>query len=136
MTSRLSRRMHFECVHQYGCEAWSETQNHETFGACYTPHGHGHSYVLEVQVEGELDPETGMVLNLRDLDALLKEVLLNLQNKHLNFEVPEFKDKMPTTENIAQFIFKKLKSPISVFKTKLVQVRLYESEDLWVDVIA
>jgi 6-pyruvoyltetrahydropterin/6-carboxytetrahydropterin synthase len=133
--TQLARRRGFQCTHRYEVQAWDATKNRANFGACFSPTGHGHNYELEAYFEGPLDPETGMILNLADVDLLLAEVLAPLDGKHLNFEVPEFKDRVPTTEAIAGYIFSGLERAVSKFAgVKLSRVRLYEYDDLWVDV--
>jgi 6-pyruvoyltetrahydropterin/6-carboxytetrahydropterin synthase len=132
-TVTLARRVHFSSAHRYFHPSYSEQQNKEVFGLCYTPYGHGHNYILEAYISGEIDPTSGMVINLRDVDRILKLVLEPLDHHHLNFDVPEFKTVVPTTENIAKYCFEKIEKEISSFSAKLEKVRLYEGEDLWVD---
>lgn len=108
-------------------------KNAEEFGACFTPHGHGHNYILDAYVEGPVDSVTGMVINLRDLDEILKSAVQPLDNHHLNYEVPEFKTTVPTTENIAAYLYGKVKPALSKFSVQLKGVRLFENENLWVD---
>lgn len=130
----LVRAVGFECLHRYENPNWSPEKNREEFGACYTPHGHGHSYKMEAYVSGPIDPETGMVINLKDLDLALKPVVESVAGKHLNFEVPEFAERIPTTEMLAEFLFKKLHQQLSSLTVQLKRIRLYENDDLWVDV--
>ncbi len=132
--TRLARRRSFQCMHRYAVAAWGEEKNQHEFGACFTPTGHGHNYCLEAYFEGPVDRESGMIVNLTKVDALLQRVLALVEGKHLNFEVEAFKDKVPTTETLAQFIAQGLKSEIDFAHVRLVKVRLYEYEDLWVDV--
>lgn len=131
--TRLARRKAFRCLHRYAVADWSEARNRATFGACFTPNGHGHDYEMDVYFEGPVDPVTGMVLNLIDVDRILDEVVAPLKDKHLNFDVPHFRERVPTTENIAAWLAEavivRLPAP-----TKLVKLRLYENADLWVDV--
>lgn len=129
----LCRRTYFQCVHKYQNPLFSDAENIAEFGACFTPNGHGHNYTLDAYVEGPVQPTTGMVINLRDLDLALREVVSRLNQKHLNFEVPEFKETVPTTENIAAFIFSNLKKSLQNYSVNLNRIRLYEKEDLWVD---
>jgi 6-pyruvoyltetrahydropterin/6-carboxytetrahydropterin synthase len=131
--SVLCRRTYFQCVHKYVSPLLSEKENLSEFGACYTPHGHGHNYTLDAYVEGQVDSVTGMVINLRDLDLALREAVQILDHKHLNFEVAAFKECIPTTENIAAFLYSSLKKTLQNYPVTLNRIRLYESEDLWVD---
>lgn len=134
--TRLARRRSFQCLHRYEVKDWSETQNLQEFGACFTPHGHGHNYEIEAYFEGAIDKTTGMILNLMDVDHLLERVIGPLEGKHLNFEIVEFNDRVPTTEMLAEYLSIKLLATMkSTHKTlRLVKIRLYESENLWVDV--
>ncbi len=133
--ARLARRAHFSCGHRYYQPALSEEANREIFGSCYSEHGHGHNYILEAYLEGPIDPLTGMVINLMDVDAILKVVTGELDHRHLNFDVPAFKDEVPTTENVAKFCFRRIQEELEkgASPAKLTSVRLYENEDLWVD---
>lgn len=130
----LVRRRGFQCLHKYVVPEWTDAANASAFGACFTPHGHGHDYELEVYLEGEVDPVTGMILNLADVDRVLKEVLAVFDGKHLNLEVPGLEGQVPTTERLAHFLFSRLKDRFA--PARLVKVRLYEYEDLWVDLWA
>ncbi len=104
------------------------------FGPCFTPKGHGHNYGLDVYLEGDPDPATGMILNLVEIDRLLAEILEPISGKHLNFEVLEFKETVPTTENLALFLLAAWQKKAQDLPAKLVQLRLYENDDLWVDI--
>lgn len=130
--TQLSRKIHFSAGHRYFTSKLSEEENKEIFGACYTPYGHGHNYTLEVTLEGQIDPITGMVINLVDVDQALKEVVGPLDHKHLNFDIPEFKETVPTTENVAKYCFDKL-TPLFNNNVKVIRTRVYEASDLWAD---
>lgn len=135
--SRLARRKSFQCLHKYEVKDWTPEENARTFGACFTPNGHGHNYELEAYFEGPLDPITGMIMNLIDVDRLLAETLAPINGKHLNFEVAKFRDQVPTTENLAAYLFERLKVRLTasgVRDVSVARLRLYESENLWVDV--
>lgn len=136
MITRLARRRGFTCTHRYKIDNWTENENRQIFGACFTPHGHGHNYELEVHLEGPVNEQTGMVINLVDVDKGLEEAILPVNGKHLNFEVPEFKNKVPTTELLAGFLFERCQRLFRANGVKLVKLRLYEYDDLWVDVWA
>ena len=133
-TTRLARRKAFQCMHRYALEQWTDQHNREVFGACFTPHGHGHNYEIEAYFEGPVDPLTGMIVNLADVDQWLSEVVQPLNAKHLNFELPEFQKKVPTTENLALYLQDKLNAKLASSQVTLFKLRLYESDDLWVDV--
>jgi 6-pyruvoyltetrahydropterin/6-carboxytetrahydropterin synthase len=119
-------------MHRYENPAWDEQKNREIFGACFTPHGHGHTYKLEVCVSGPVAPETGMVINLKELDESIKAVVAKVSGKHLNFEVDEFKNKIPTTENLLLYLFGHMKEKLGS-RVRLEKMRLYENENLWAD---
>lgn len=128
----LTRRAEFSASHYYHNPKFSEEENRRVFGKCSNPHGHGHNYTLEVTVKGEVDPATGMVLNLKDLKKLLEtEVLEAMDHKFLNAEVPAFAAAIPTTENIAIEIWNRLAPKLA--SGKLHHVRLYETQDLYAD---
>lgn len=130
---RVTRKVEFCASHYYHNPQWSEEENRRVFGKCANRHGHGHNYVLEVTVEGEPDPQTGMVLDLKELKELLqREVVERMDHRHLNHEVPELAGKIPTTENIATVVWDLLSPRIR--RGRLERVRLYETPELFVDV--
>lgn len=131
---RLARRIHFSCGHRYFSPQLSEDENRKTFGACYTEFGHGHNYTLEAFVEGPIDPVTGMIVNLSEVDAILKKITDPLDHHHLNYDVPAFRDTVPTTENIARYLYHEMEQSLARDQSlRLHKVRLYEYDDLWVD---
>jgi len=133
-TVTLSRKVQFQCLHKYELKNFSEQQNQETFGACYTEYGHGHTYSLVGYFNGPIDAETGMIINLKDVDDLLKSAVQPLAGKHLNFEVSEFKEAVPTTENVLLWLAKDLQKKVKSFPSvTLSRLRLYETDNLWVD---
>jgi 6-pyruvoyltetrahydropterin/6-carboxytetrahydropterin synthase len=132
---RITRKVEFSASHVYDNPAFSAEENRRVFGKCNNPHGHGHNYTLEVTIAGEPDPQTGMVLDLKELKEILqREVVERMDHRHLNIEVPELKGLIPTCENVALAIWKLLEPRITT--GKLDRVRLYESSDLYADVTA
>jgi len=128
----LTRRIDFSASHLYHNPALSAEENKRVFGKCNKPHGHGHNYALEVTVAGEPDPVTGMVLDLKDLKLILEqEITQRMDHRFLNYEVAEFKDKIPTCENIVRVIWNLLEPKIK--QGRLHKVRLYETPDLFAD---
>lgn len=128
---RLGRRVEFEASHFYRLPELSETENRKRFGK--VAHPHGHNYVLHVEMTGKTNPQTGMVVNIKEIDQLLREhIVAQLDHKCLNLDHPTFRAELPTTENIARFIWKELIGllPSSV---ELFAVRLYESDALWAE---
>ena len=107
---RLSRRYRFCASHRLHSDSLTETENQETYGKCNNPYGHGHNYVLDVTVSGRLDPVTGQVVSLGALDRLVDECILReMDHRNLNEEVPEFAKLVPTSENLAVVIERRLK---------------------------
>jgi 6-pyruvoyltetrahydropterin/6-carboxytetrahydropterin synthase len=128
----VTRRAEFAASHYYHNPEWSAEENRRVFGKCANPHGHGHNYALEVTVAGEVDPRTGMVMDLKELKKILdEEILESLDHRFLNKEVPAFASKIPTTENIAIEIWKMLERKLTF--GRLHRIRLYETPDLFVD---
>jgi 6-pyruvoyltetrahydropterin/6-carboxytetrahydropterin synthase len=130
----LTRKAEFSASHVCRNPALGEDENRALYGANANPHGHGHNYVLEVTIEGDPDPVTGMVFDLRELKEIINaEVVDPMDHRFLNHEVPPFDQIVPTTENIAVEIWKRLHSRIELPNARLKNVRLYETADLYVD---
>lgn len=130
----LTRRAEFSASHVCSQAALSPEQNRELYGAAANPNGHGHNYVLEVTLEGEADPVTGMVFDLKTLkDIIQQQVIEPMDHRFLNYEVPPFDRIVPTTENLAAEIWRRLASQFTTGRARLENVRLYETEDLYVD---
>ena len=129
----LTRKAEFSASHYYHNPRLSSEENQRIFGKCNNPHGHGHNYTLEVTVAGDVDARSGFVMDLKQLkDIMNREVIDVLDHRHLNNEIPEFRDKIPTTENLAIAIWKRLTGKLN--GARLHRVRLYETDDLYVDV--
>lgn len=125
--ARVTRRVHFCAGHRLHNPAWEEERNRATYGACSNPSGHGHNYDLEVTVEGEIDPEVGYVMDLRALKELLGDAVLSeIDHRNLNLDVPWLEGVVPTTENLAVAIWRRLEGHIPA--ARLVSVRLWETE--------
>jgi 6-pyruvoyltetrahydropterin/6-carboxytetrahydropterin synthase len=121
----FSRRYRFAASHRLHSPQLSEAENCRVFGKCNNPHGHGHNYVVEVSVSGEVDPATGMIANLADLDTFVEqEVLEEFDHKSLNEDVPAFREKVPTTENLCIEIFRRLRH---FPHAKLERIRIQET---------
>lgn len=133
VTTQLIRSAYFQCTHFYKIDEWSDEKNRAEFGLCFHPQGHGHTYKVDLFVEGPVDEATGMIINLRDVDLGMKKVLAGIDGKHLNFDVPLFQNKMPTTENIAEYLFDLMSKEVQSNTCKVVRLRLFENDDLWVD---
>lgn len=126
MKVTVSRKAHFNAAHRLYRKDWSDEKNNSVFGKCSNPHFHGHNYELIVHVTGNIDPETGYVMDMKNLKNLIKlEVEDKLDHKNLNQEVPEFYDKIPTAENIVVFIFNALRPNLN--SEHQLSVTLYET---------
>ena len=109
MRVTISRKAHFNAAHRLFRKHWSDAQNSSVFGKCSNPHYHGHNYELIAHITGEIDPETGYVMDMKVLKDLIKEKIEDeFDHKNLNEEVPEFLDLIPTAENMAVVIYQKL----------------------------
>jgi 6-pyruvoyltetrahydropterin/6-carboxytetrahydropterin synthase len=123
----LGRRYRFAASHRLHTEALSEEENVRVFGKCANPFGHGHNYVLEISVSGEVDPATGMIANLADLDGFVeREVIEVFDHRSMNEDVAAFRDVVPTTENLCIEIYKRLRN---FPKAKLERVRVQETSN-------
>ena len=134
--SVMARRTSFSAAHFYSQAQFNAQKNAEVFGLCHDPYGHGHNYVLEVLLRGPVAKDTGLIANLLDIDIALREVVEPLEHRHLNHVIPEFKnDKVPTTENIALFLLQRLQTRLRQWpQIQCQSLRLFENEDLWVEV--
>ena len=126
MSLTIYRKAHFKAAHRLYRKDWSDEKNSEVFGKCSNPNFHGHNYELEVGVTGEVDPTTGFVINLDVLKKVIfEEVETPFDHKNLNIEVPEFKNLIPTVENIAIVIWNKLRKKLD--SKYGISVKLYET---------
>jgi 6-pyruvoyltetrahydropterin/6-carboxytetrahydropterin synthase len=133
MQISVTRRAHFNAAHRLHNPSWSDEKNREVFGLCNNPHYHGHNYELEVRVSGDIDPETGMVVDLVWLAQLIREEVEDrFDHKNLNIELPEFQNLIPTAENIAVVIWDILRAHLP--EKFGLHVRLYETPRNFVDV--
>ena len=123
----ITRKLEFCASHRLYNPSFSDQKNEETFGLCNNPNGHGHNYVMEVTVRGEVDPETGMVLDLKALKKLVnEEIILKVDHKNLNVDVPFLDGIIPTAENIAIRFWEILEPKLK--GGELYEIKLYESE--------
>jgi len=129
----ITRRVEFSASHICRKQGASEEENRALYGPAANPNGHGHNYVLEVTLDGTPDPVTGMVFDLKELkDVLNREVVEPMDHRFLNFEVKPFDQVVPTVENVAIEIWNRL-APQFQGATKLRNIRLFETDDLYVD---
>jgi len=121
----LGRRYRFAASHRLHTDQLSEEENARVFGKCANPYGHGHNYLLEISVSGDVDPATGMIANLAELDSFVeREVIEVFDCRSMNEDVAAFQKTVPTTENLCIEIFERLKS---FPKAKLERVRVQET---------
>lgn len=126
------RKEHFNAAHRLHNPEWSDERNEAVFGKCNNPHFHGHNYELIVQVIGEVDPQTGYVMDMKVLSSLLKELVLDrFDHRNLNLDVPEFATLNPSAENIAIVIYSILRPKIDAGLA--LKIRLYETERNFVE---
>ncbi len=126
----LTRKLYFSAAHRLGVEGFSDEENRRVFGECSRLHGH--NYVLEVTVAGEPDPETGMVINFSDLDAIVRErVIAVLDHKNLNDDVERFKTTPSTVEMIAKYVWQRLHGAVP--GATLQRVRIWEDQESFAD---
>jgi 6-pyruvoyltetrahydropterin/6-carboxytetrahydropterin synthase len=126
MRVTISRKAHFNAAHRLYRKDWTFEQNDAVFGKCNNPNFHGHNYELIVSVTGKINPETGYVMDVKDLsDLILEEVEKPFDHKNLNLDVPDFENLIPTAENIVVVIWNKIRKRI---KSELdLEVVLYET---------
>eukprot|EP01116_Phalansterium_solitarium_P009106 TRINITY_DN23131_c0_g1_i1.p3 TRINITY_DN23131_c0_g1~~TRINITY_DN23131_c0_g1_i1.p3 ORF type:complete len:137 (+),score=7.14 TRINITY_DN23131_c0_g1_i1:28-438(+) len=121
----LIRRETFSASHRLHNAALSDEENRKIFGKCNSPNGHGHNYTLEVSVKGQVDPVTGMVINLADLKEFIRTAVLDrLDHRCIDLDVPEFAGVVSTTENVAIFIWNSLKPLVP----QLHEVKIFETD--------
>jgi len=126
MKVTVSRKAHFNAAHRLYRKDWTDEKNNAVFGKCNNPNFHGHNYELIVSVTGEIDPETGYVIDIKILkDLIASEVEDAFDHKNLNVEVVEFKDLIPTVENIAVVIYNKIKPKLEASLD--LEITLYET---------
>ena len=126
MRVTVHRKAHFNAAHRLFRKDWSDDKNFKIFGKCSNPNYHGHNYELVVSVNGEIDPETGFVIDLKTLkDLIYREVEQPFDHKNLNLEVEDFQSLNPTAENIAVVIYNRLRPYIDADNT--LEIKLYET---------
>jgi 6-pyruvoyltetrahydropterin/6-carboxytetrahydropterin synthase len=127
MTAYFGRRYTLSASHRLHCDALSAEQNRAAYGKCNNPHGHGHNYIVEVLVGGPVQPETGMVINLVDLDSMVRtQVLDRFDHANLNLD-PLFASQVPTTENLCREVFRLVRDHLPA--GRLEHVRVEETEN-------
>lgn len=132
MRISVFRKAHFNAAHRLHVDSWSEEKNKNVFGLCNSGNYHGHNYDMEVRVTGDVDPDTGMLIDLKDLKDVIKEKVENkFDHKNLNLDTEEFKDLNPTAENICYVIWQILSKELGAKYE--VGVRLFETPRNYVE---
>jgi 6-pyruvoyltetrahydropterin/6-carboxytetrahydropterin synthase len=130
---KVTRRVHFSAAHRLSREDWSAAQNRAVFGLCSSPNWHGHNYELDVTVDGEIDPETGFVLDLKELQQIVEARVLDvLDHGNLNLDVPWLAAVNPTTENLVVAIWDRLASALPS-RVRLARLVLWETPRNYVE---
>lgn len=130
MVATICRKFHFNAAHRLHNAHWTDERNQEVFGKCNNPNYHGHNYDLFVKVTGEIDPDTGYVMDIKALKEIVEQAVTErFDHKNLNLELPQFATLNPTAENIAGVIYHLLKPQI---QNKLTII-LYETERNYVE---
>ena len=130
----ITRKAEFSASHVCADPRLSTEENERLYGRESRPLGHGHNYVVEVTVRGDVDPVHGMVLDLKALKEIIRKQVLDVyDHRFLNHEVPPFDQVVPTAENVARDIWRRLKDPIGRLGPVLHSIRLHESDDLFVE---
>jgi 6-pyruvoyltetrahydropterin/6-carboxytetrahydropterin synthase len=131
----ITRKAEFSASHFCRLASLSDEQNRELYGLDANPNGHGHNYVFEVTIEGDPDPVTGMIMDLKDLKQILEEEIVTpMDHRFLNHEVAPFDHVVPTSEDVASEIWRRLEPRVSTDRARMARVRLWETADLYVDV--
>ncbi|MBN2615994.1 MAG: 6-carboxytetrahydropterin synthase [Bacteroidales bacterium] len=130
----ITRRERFNAAHRLFRPDFSDEKNLEVFGKCSNPNWHGHNYELFVTLKGEMDPDTGFLVNLKALSRLIRQrIIEKIDHKNINLEVDFMKGRMASTENLAVGIWEELEEPVRELGSQLHSVKVYESENNYVE---
>lgn len=133
----ITRKAEFSASHLCRIPSLSDEENFRVYGSDANPNGHGHNYILEVTISGDPDPRTGMIMDLKDLKRIIEdEVVEPMDHRSLNHEVPPFDHVVPTAENVAGEIWRRLEIKVKTGRAQLYRIRLWETSDLSVEVSA
>lgn len=133
-TVYITRRETFNAAHKLYREDWSIEKNEEVFGRCSNHNWHGHNFTIFVTVKGIPSPDTGFVMNLKDLSEIIKEEVIEpLDHKNLNLDVPFLKGMLASTENVVIQVWDRIKAPIAKAGGELVKIKLVETENNYVE---
>ena len=130
---RITRRLHFSAAHRLGRPDWTQDRNEAVFGLCASPNWHGHNYELDVTLEGEVDPETGFVLDLKILREVVEaRIIGDVDHRNLNMDVPWLQGVNPTTENLVVGIWRRLEGQLPA-PIRLLRLVLWETPRNYVE---
>ncbi|MFC2100234.1 6-pyruvoyl tetrahydropterin synthase family protein [Bacteroidota bacterium] len=130
----ITRRERFNAAHRLFRPDYSDDENFQVFGKCANPNWHGHNYELFVTVKGNINPETGFLVNLKDLSKIINEFIIDkVDHKNLNLEVEFMKNQIVSTENVAIAIWSELEGPVKNIGGELHCIKLVETENNWVE---
>jgi len=130
----ITRRERFNAAHKLYREGWTDQENFETFGKCSNPNWHGHNYELFVTVKGNVDPQTGFVMDLKELKKIIHTYITDkLDHKNINLDVDFMKGKMASTEVLAMEIFFQLKPHVELHGVQLHSIKINETENNYVE---
>lgn len=130
----ITRRERFNAAHRLFRHDYTDEQNLTVFGKCSNPNWHGHNYTLFVTVKGEVNPETGFLVNLKDLSQIIQTLVIDkIDHKNMNLEVDFMKDKLASTENLAIAIWNELEADIQKLGAQLHSIKVYETENNFVE---
>jgi len=128
MPTSVTVKLYFEAAHRLHNPSQSDEWNRRVFGKCNNPHGHGHNYVLEVSVAGEVDSDSGYLVDMKDLKEIIRDVVVDeVDHRHLNIEVPWLAGVNPTAENLARVFFERI-GPALPERSTLTRVTIHETD--------
>lgn len=134
METYVTRRERFSSAHRLFRQEWDDEKNYRVFGPCSNPQWHGHNYELFVTVKGEIDQQTGFVINIKQLSKVIKErVIDKLDHKNMNTEVDFMKGRLASTENLAVAIWDELEQPVRSLGIELYKIKITETENNYVE---
>jgi 6-pyruvoyltetrahydropterin/6-carboxytetrahydropterin synthase len=128
MSNTVIVKVFFEAAHRLHNPRQSDEWNRRIFGKCNNPHGHGHNYVIEAEVRGEADPESGYLIDMKELKEIINAAVVDdVDHRHLNLEVPWLRDIIPTAENLARVFFERI-APELPADVELARITVHETE--------
>jgi 6-pyruvoyltetrahydropterin/6-carboxytetrahydropterin synthase len=134
MEAYITRRERFSAAHRLFRHEWDNEKNYEVFGPCSNPNWHGHNYDLYVTVKGEIDTETGFVVNIKELSKIIKkEIIEKVDHKNLNTEVDFMQGRLASTENLAVAFWEQMEQPLNNLGIELYRIKIKETENNFIE---